>query len=95
MIQSWGNEAAEAIFMGRCHPRVPAAVTAAAKRRLDQLAAAPTVESMRVPPGNRLHALTGKLEGWWSVSANAQYRIIFRWSAGAPGPSDVAFVDYH
>ncbi len=33
-------------------------------------------------PSLRLHALSGKREGHWSVSVNAQWRITFTYEAG-------------
>lgn len=60
---------------------------------LARLDAAASIEDMRSPPGNRLHALTGDRVGEWSVSVNDQYRITFRW--GPQGPEDVWFGDYH
>jgi proteic killer suppression protein len=47
---------------------------------------------LRLPPGNRLEALKGKLAGYLSIRVNDQWRIIFRWKDGA---QDVSLVDYH
>jgi proteic killer suppression protein len=44
-------------------------------------------------PGYRLHALTGDLRGFWSVTVNGNWRIVFRFEDGQP--SDVDLVDYH
>ncbi len=60
-----------------------------AKRRLDMLAAAASVEDLRVPPSNRLH----KVGDRWSISVTMQWRITFLW--GANGPEEVWFGDYH
>jgi proteic killer suppression protein len=32
---------------------------------------------MRVPPSNRLEALSGNLKGFWSVRINQQWRLVF------------------
>jgi proteic killer suppression protein len=48
---------------------------------------------LRVPPGNRLEALSGKRTGQHSIRVNDQYRICFRWTSA--GPADVEIVDYH
>ncbi|MDP9128347.1 MAG: type II toxin-antitoxin system RelE/ParE family toxin [Pseudomonadota bacterium] len=44
-------------------------------------------------PGYRLHPLKGKLKGFWSVTARANWRIIFRFQ-GADA-FDVELIDYH
>ncbi|MDU8498666.1 type II toxin-antitoxin system RelE/ParE family toxin [Pseudomonas syringae] len=40
-------------------------------------------------PGWRLHPLRGELEGFWSITVNANWRIIFRFLE-----TDVELVDY-
>ncbi len=51
------------------------------------------LQDLSVPPGNRLEALHGDLEGFWSIRINQQWRIIFRWDDGVK--KDVSIVDYH
>lgn len=41
----------------------------------------------------RLHPLKGKLAGFWSITVNANWRIIFRLESGKA--FDVDLVDYH
>ena len=48
-----------------------------------------TSESDMNVPGWRLHRLTGKLHGYWSVTVNGNWRLIFRFTDG-----DVELVDY-
>lgn len=55
--------------------------------------AAAKLEDLRVPPGNRLEALTGDRKGQCSIRVNQQWRICFRWTES--GPADVGIVDYH
>ncbi len=64
-----------------------------ALRKLDMLDAAVSVESMRIPPGNRLEALHGKREGQWSIRINNQWRVCFKWHDGHA--YDIEIVDYH
>ena len=64
-----------------------------ARRKLDQLNAVVSLESLRIPPGNRLEALQGDRLGQHSIRINDQYRICFIW--GAEGPEAVEIVDYH
>jgi proteic killer suppression protein len=44
-------------------------------------------------PGYRLHPLKGDLEGFWSVTVRANWRIIFRFEG--PDAFDVELIDYH
>lgn len=48
---------------------------------------------LRSPPGNRLEALAGSLQGMYSVRVNDRWRVLFRW--GDNGPEQVRVVDYH
>jgi proteic killer suppression protein len=51
------------------------------------------LDTLRVPPGNRLEALSGDREGQHSVRINDQWRICFVWKDGHA--YDVEIVDYH
>jgi len=46
-----------------------------------------------MPPGNRLEALKGEVNGFFSIRVNDQWRLIFRWDNN--NAYDVALVDYH
>ena len=63
------------------------------RRKLLQLDAAPTLDDLRVPPGNRLEALKGYRKGQHSIRINDKWRICFVWKAD--GPYAVQIVDYH
>jgi proteic killer suppression protein len=97
MIQSFKNKATEDIFNGKSGKAArkicPQKLWRIAFRKLDQLDSALTLEDLRVPPGNRLEALTGDLAGRHSIRINDQYRICFIW--GANGPHDVEMIVYH
>lgn len=68
-------------------------VESSARRKLDQLHAAATLDFLRVPPGNRLEALTGNRQGQHSIRINDQFRICFVWTS--QGAMNVEIVDYH
>ena len=57
-----------------------------------RLNASTSPEDMNLP-GLRLHPLKGNLEGFWSVTVQANWRIIFRFEAGHA--IDVDYLDYH
>jgi toxin HigB-1 len=63
-----------------------------AQRKLAMLNAAPTLDDLRVPPGNRLEKLVGDREGQHSIRINDQWRLCFEWKDGA---HNVEIVDYH
>ena len=69
------------------------AVAHVALRKLDMIAAATRVETLRVPPGNHLEQLHGDRAGQWSIRVNDKWRICFRWVAS--NAEDVEIVDYH
>ena len=68
-------------------------IGAVARRKLRQLDIAGRLDDLRVPPGNRLEALTRDRAGQYSIRVNDQFRVCFRWTEA--GPEDVEIVDYH
>lgn len=76
-------------------PRVacPQAVWHVARRKLDQLNAAVSRDSLRFPPGNRWERLSGDREGQDAIRINDQYRICYTWTP--EGPTWVEITDYH
>ncbi len=72
-----------------------------ALRKLLQINAAVSLNSLRVPPGNRLEAMKGNRTGQHSIRINDQWRVCFVWQAAdlenkvPAGASDVEIVDYH
>jgi proteic killer suppression protein len=92
-IQSFADKQTAAVFAGVRGRSLPAAVQDVARRKLKAIDAAASLEDLRIPPGNRLEALTGRRRGQYSIRVNAQWRICFRWH-GADA-TDVAIVDYH
>jgi proteic killer suppression protein len=73
--------------------RIPQELWPNVRRKLDQIDAVTCLEDLRVPPGNRLHALAGSRRGWHAVRVNDQYRIVFRF-AGADA-FDARCAGYH
>lgn len=64
-----------------------------AKRKLLLVYHAPRLDDLRLPPGNRLEALTGDRKGQWSIRINKQWRLCFRWHAGEA--VEIELADYH
>ncbi len=93
MIKAFRGRLAAEVF-GRVRVRaLGAEVQRAAYRKLLVLHAATRLDSLRVPPGNRLEALKGDRLGQHSIRINDQWRICFRWVDGHA--YDVEIVDYH
>jgi proteic killer suppression protein len=69
------------------------AIEKPAKRKLTMLHLAKTLEDLRVPPGNRLEALSGTRSGQYSIRINQQYRLCFQFYEGHA--ERVEIVDYH
>ena len=66
-----------------------------AVKRLSILNAAPSLQTLRAMPSNRLEVLGGDRKGQYSIRINRQWRLCFEWPEGQSGPSNVEIVDYH
>ena len=97
MIRSFRDEGTEEIFNGRntkeARKKCPRNLWSIAARKLDKLDSVERFDDLRVPPGNRLEALSGSRAGQFSIRINERYRICFVWAEA--GPSGVEIVDYH
>jgi toxin HigB-1 len=93
VIRTFADKETERVWNGERSRRLPAEIQDRALTRLKMLNQAKTLEDLRHPPGNRLHALTGDRSGQHSISINSQWRICFVWRDG--GADDVEITDYH
>lgn len=91
MIRSFADRSTERLFDDK-FVKAFFGIERAARRKLLLLDAVGSLEELKVPPGNRLEALHGDRAGQHSIRINDQWRICFRWDAGA---HDVEIVDYH
>lgn len=92
MIQSFADGQTEELFRTGRAKKVPADV-ARPRSGSEAVHTARQVTDLRVPPGNRLHALQGDRVGQHAIAVNAQWRICFRFVDGEA--YDVEFCDYH
>ena len=92
MIRSFADRETERLFR-RERSRIPSDIQRRALRKLLLLHAATDINQLRVPPGNRLEALTGNREGQHSIRINRQWRVCFGWHEG--DAHDVEITDYH
>jgi proteic killer suppression protein len=93
MIKSFADKETERLWKGRKSKAVPGDVRERAVAKLTSINIATNVEELRVPPGNRLHKLSGEREDQWSISINQQYRVCFVFESG--DAYEVEVVDYH
>ena len=92
MIRSFRCKDTERLFQRESVRRFKA-IEAVARRKLEMIDAAQTLQDLKVPPGNRLEALKGDRKGQHSIRINAQWRVCFVWVDGAA--EHVEIVDYH
>lgn len=97
VIVSFANEGTKDIFNGvsskAARHTCPVPIWNVAQRKLDMLNQAFVLDDLRVPPGNRLEALSGDRKGQHSIRINDRYRVCFSWTPS--GPANVEIADYH
>lgn len=95
MISSFKDKETELVWEGRFSKKItlPSQIHNIARRKLRMIAAVTTLETLKVPPNNRLEALKGSREGQWSIRINDQWRICFKMKNR--NAFDVEITDYH
>jgi len=93
VIKTFKCKETEGIYEGRLSRRLSQDIQRAAARKLEMLSAATRLESLKVPPGNKLEKLSGHRAGQYSIRINEQWRLCFVWKDG--DTYDVEIVDYH
>lgn len=92
-IQSFHDSLTETVAKGRRPKGFPADLFKATQRKLAALNTAESLDDLRSPPGNRLHALERDRAGQHAIRINDQFRLCFVWTEA--GPERVEFTDYH
>ena len=93
MIRSFKERETERVWSGERSRKLPSELQDRALDKLRMLNRAKTLEDLRSPPSNRLHALKDDRAGQHSISINMQWRICFVWRDG--GADSVEITDYH
>jgi len=93
VIKNFADLETERLFATGKSRRLPPDILRRAVMRLTQLDAATVVEDLRQPPSNRLEALSGNLNGKWSIRINDRWRVCFGFAEGHA--TEVEIVDYH
>jgi len=93
MIESFKCSETEKIFDRQFSKKLPHNIQKIAFRKLRMLNRSSTIQDLRIPPANKLEALTGNRKGQHSIRINDQWRICFKWQNG--NAYNVEIVDYH
>jgi proteic killer suppression protein len=93
MIVSFGSKETKKTWEGERVKGFTTYVQEIARRKLRMLNNSQNIADLQIPPSNRLEKLKGNLKEYYSIRANDQWRIIFKWDKG--NASDVEILDYH
>jgi toxin HigB-1 len=97
VIIQFKDKGTEDIFNGvvskAARKACPQSLWRIASKKLELLDSVVHRSELKVPPGNRLEALSGGRRGQHSIRVNEQYRICFKWTEA--GPDEVELTDYH
>jgi proteic killer suppression protein len=93
MIRSFADPETDRVWNGERSRKLPLDIQDRALVRLRMLNQAKSLDDLRNPPSNRLHALKGDRADQHSISINMQWRICFVWRDG--GADGVEITDYH
>jgi toxin HigB-1 len=93
MIENFKCKETADVFARQFSKKLPTNIQSVALRKLRMLNRSSSIQDLRVPPANRLEALTGKRKGQHSIRINQQWRIRFEWGNGKA--YNVEIVDYH
>jgi proteic killer suppression protein len=93
MIKAFADRRTQELYATGKAKRFPAELASRAARKLEYVDLATKLDDLKVPPGNRLHALERDRKGQHAISINDQWRICFRFVDG--DAYDVEICDYH
>jgi len=93
MIKTFADRRTRDLFLSGSAKRFPSDVAPRAARKLEYVDLANSLDDLRVPPGNRLHALKDDRQGQHAIAINDQWRICFRYVDG--DAYEVEVCDYH
>ena len=93
MVKGFADTETEKVFNREFSRKLPPDIQHPARRKLEILNAAETLQDLRNPPSNRLEKLSGNRQGQYSIRVNDPWRICFAWKEG--DAQAVEIVDYH
>lgn len=93
MIKSFADKSTAVLFERNRVREYPSQILKSAYKKLLLIDAAGNINDLRVPPGNMLEKLSGKLVDKYSIRINDQWRIVFKWIGN--DAYEVKITDYH
>lgn len=93
MIRTFADRRSLALYAEGKAKGFPQDVARRTARKLEYINLASKIDDLSVPPGNRLHALSGDRKGQYAIRINSQWRICFQFVDG--DAYDVEVCDYH
>jgi proteic killer suppression protein len=93
MIKTFADKRTHDLFVTGAAKRFPPDLAARAARKLEYVDLAASLNDLKVPPGNRLHALKEDRRGQYAIAISDQWRICFRFEDG--DACEVEVCDYH
>jgi proteic killer suppression protein len=78
VVKSFADKRTRDLYVSGRAARFPADVARRAARKLDYIDLATRLDDLRVPLGNRPHALQRERKGQYAIAVNDQWRICFR-----------------
>ena len=93
MIKNFKCKETEKIFNGSFSKKLPHDIQKIAFIKLLMLNASLRLSDLKIPPNNKLEALTNDRKGQYSIRINDQFRICFYWVDN--DAENVEIVDYH
>lgn len=93
MIKSFKCRETQKIFTREFSSKLPFPIQRTAMRKLWMVAAANSLNDLRIPPANHLEKLKGKRKGQHSIRINNQWRVCFKWQK--QDAYEVEIIDYH
>ena len=92
MIKTFADRRTQDLYSKGTSKRFPPNVAGRAARKLEYIDLATRLDDLKVPRGNRLHALSGDRSEQYAISINDQWRICFSFEDG--DAYDVEVCDY-
>lgn len=89
MIKSFRHKGLEEFYTNGSRAGIQTHHADKLRIQLTALDAALSADDLRAPAAWRLHSLSGKLKGFYSLTVNGNWRVIFRFDG-----NDVELVDY-
>lgn len=100
MILSFGSKESEQIWNGFRVKKIPIQIQKIGRRKLRMLNNSQDISDLsagqaglKIPPSNQLEKLSGRLNDFYSIRINQQWRIIFLWEKD--NAREVEIIDYH